>query len=447
MTVPAGVFPRNFLWGAATAAYQIEGAVTEGGRGLSVWDTFSATPGKTRNGDTGAVACDHYHRWREDVDIAADLGLRAYRMSVSWARLQPTGRGGLNPAGVAFYRQVLTALRERGIRPFVTLYHWDLPQVLEDAGGWPERDTALRFADYSDRTVAALGDLVDDWTPINEAWCVSFLGYVHGVHAPGRTDLAAGLRAAHHLNLGHGLAVQAIRAQSPDARVGPAVIVTDIEAASDREEDLAAQRRADGSANRLFLDPLLKGRYPDDVVEHYRYTGAFDAVADGDLAVIASPVDFVGINHYHHSVVAADPDEPLLGVRDLPPTPPLTSFGWEIRPQSLLRVLTRLHDEYTTLPIYVTENGACFDDKVDANGNVDDDQRVDYLDGYLNAVAQAIQRGIDVPGYFTWSLLDNYEWAEGYDKRFGLVYVDYPTQQRIPKKSAHWYRDVIASAT
>jgi beta-glucosidase len=447
MTVPTGVFPRDFLWGAATAAYQIEGAATEGGRGPSVWDTFSATPGKTRNGDTGAVACDHYHRWRDDIDIAADLGLRAYRMSVSWARLQPSGRGGLNPAGVDFYRQVLTALRDRGIRPFVTLYHWDLPQVLEDAGGWPERDTASRFADYAERTVAHLGDLVEDWIPVNEAWCVSFLGYVRGVHAPGRTDLAAGLRAAHHLNLGHGLAVQAIRAHSPHARIGTAVIVTDVDAASDSDADLAARSRADGSANRLFLDPLLKGSYPRDVVEHFDHTGAFDAVADGDMAVIAAPLDFVGINHYHHHVVAADPDEPLLGVRELPPEPPLTSVGWEIRPQSLLRVLARLRDEYTTLPIYITENGACFDDKVDANGNVDDDQRVDYLDGYLDAVAQAIHRGIDVQGYFAWSLMDNYEWAEGYDKRFGLVYVDYATQQRILKKSARWYRDVIAGAS
>ncbi|MFG3340732.1 GH1 family beta-glucosidase [Glycomyces sp. NPDC048151] len=441
----ASPFPKDFLWGASTAAYQIEGSADADGRLPSIWDTFSATPGKTRDGDTGNEACDHYRRWREDFAIAEGIGLRAYRMSVSWARLQPTGRGELNPKAVAFYREQLEDLRSRGIRPFVTLYHWDLPQVLEDEGGWPERATALMFADYAARTAEALGDLVEDWIPVNEAWCAAFLGYADGVHAPGRTDLAAALRAAHHLNLGHGLAVKAIRERQPEARVGSAVILTDIEAASDSPEDAAAARLADGSGNRLFLDPLFKGSYPEDVVAHYGPTGAFAAVEPGDMETIAAPLDFVGVNHYHHFRVAADDADARMGASNLPAQGPLTSFGWEITPDSLRRILERVHAEYTDLPVYVTESGASFDDEVGPDGTVDDQARVDYLDGYFRAAGAAVEKGVDLRGYFVWSLVDNFEWGEGYSKRFGLVHIDYRTQRRTLKRSADWYRGVIAS--
>jgi beta-glucosidase len=439
----AAEFPAGFLWGAATAAYQIEGAATEGGRGPSIWDTFCATPGRVYRGDDGGIACDHYHRWREDLELIAWLGLGAYRLSLSWSRLQPAGRGPLNPTGVEFYRRLLEGLRERGVRPFVTLYHWDMPQVLEDEGGWPARETALHFGEYAGLVSGALGDLVEDWITINEAWVASFLGYGTGEHAPGRSDLGDALRAAHHLNLAHGLAVQALRAARP-ARVGTTVLVADIAPASDRDEDVAAARRVDGAANRLFLDPLFRGAYPADMLEHYAPSGGFEVVRDGDLATIQAPMDHLGINHYHHNVVAADPDDRQLGARRLPPEEPTTSFGWGVTPDALRRVLVRVAREYTALPLYITESGASFDDYVDPSGRVNDTERVDYLFGYFSAAAQALREGVDLRGYFVWSLLDNFEWAKGYSKRFGLVFVEYGSQRRIPKTSAHWYRELIA---
>ena len=451
MTLGTGVpapameaFPAGFLWGAATAAYQIEGAAAEGGRGPSIWDTFCATPGRVYRGDTGEIACDHYHRWAGDLDLLAWLGLDAYRLSLSWSRLQPAGRGPLNPAGVDFYRRLLQGLGERGVRPFVTLYHWDMPQALEDEGGWPARDTALRFGEYAGLVAHALGDLAGDWITINEAWVASFLGYGRGEHAPGRADLGAALRAAHHLNLAHGLAVQALRAAGP-SRVGTTVLVADVAPASDRDEDVAAARRVDGSANRLFLDPLFGGAYPADMLEHYAPTRAFEAVQEGDLATIGTPMDHLGINHYHHHVVAANPGDPHLGARHLPPAGRTTSFGWGITPDALGRVLRRVAADYTDLPLYLTENGASFDDYVDPGGQVNDLERVQYLAGYFDAAARAIGGGVDLRGYFVWSLLDNFEWAKGYSKRFGLVFVEYGSQRRIPKTSAHWLRELLAS--
>ena len=437
-TPATGPFPAGFLWGAATAAYQIEGAATEGGRGPSIWDTFCATPGRVYRGDTGEIACDHYHRWPED------LGLGAYPLSLSRSRLQPTGRGPLNPVAVGFYRELLQGLHDRGVRPFVTLYHWDMPQALEDEGGWPARDTALRFGEYAGLVAAALGDLAADWITINEAWVAAFLGYGTGEHAPGRTDRVAALRAAHHLNLAHGLAVQALRAAGP-SRVGTTVLVADVAAASDRDEDVAAARRVDGEANRLFLDPLFRGGYPADMLEHYAPTGGFEVVRDGDLATIAAPMDHLGVNHYHHQVVAADPGDQQLGARRLPAEEPTTSFGWGITPDALRRVLVRVATDYTDLPLYITENGACFDDYVDPEGRVNDVERVDYLAGYFAAAAKAIAEGVDLRGYFVWSLLDNFEWAEGYSKRFGLVFVEYGSQRRIPKASAHWLRERLGA--
>jgi len=438
-----GTFPAGFRWGLATAAYQIEGAATEGGRGPSIWDTFSHTPGLSLHGDTGDVACDHYHRWESDLDLLASLGVGDYRLSVSWSRLQPSGAGDLNPVAVEFYRGVLAGLRDRGIRPLVTLYHWDLPQPLEDAGGWPARATAHAFADYAVRVVTALGDLAEDWVTLNEPWCSSFLGYGKGAHAPGRTDYRAAVHAAHHLNLAHGLAVAGIRAARPGASVGITNIVTDIVAASDGDEDAAAAVRLDATSNRVFLDPVYLGEYSPAVWSTLGARGLSDVVLDGDLDIISAPTDFAGVNHYQRVIASHDASQPF-EVLEVPAEPATTSFGWSVIPASLTAVLTRVSREFTPLPVYVTENGASYADYVDPNGDVVDTERVAYLRGYLGAAADAIEAGVDLRGYYAWSFLDNFEWAEGYSKRFGLVWVDYRTQERIPKLSAHWYRRLIA---
>lgn len=439
-----GAFPPGFLWGAATAAYQIEGASREGGRGRSIWDDFADKPGSTLHGDTGDVACDHYHRWRDDFVLLRDLGLNAYRFSLSWSRLQPGGRGKLNPVAVAHYEEVLQALVEMGVRPFVTLYHWDMPQELEDAGGWPSRDTAGRFADYATLVVRSLGDWALDWVTINEPWCSAFLGYEFGKHAPGRTCRRDALAAAHHLNLAHGLAARAVHAEHPDARVGMCHLLTDVVPRSESPDDLAAAARVDDDNNRLFLNPVLKGGYPSSVWDIYGHAGLADAVREGDEGAIAAPVDFLGVNHYQQLVVSEDPDEPRLRAKASPAEPAATSLGWSVKPESLLRALRRVHDEYSSeLPLYVTENGASFVDYVDPAGEVRDFERVEYLRRYLGAAADAIRSGVNLNGYFAWSLLDNFEWAEGYRPRFGLIHVDYGTQKRTVKASGAWYREMV----
>ena len=442
--VDVGAFPAGFVFGAATAAYQIEGAVAEGGRGPSIWDTFSHEQGRTRNGDNGDVACDHYHRWADDVDLMADLGLRGYRLSVSWARLQPSGRGPLNPAALLFYRGLLARLRDRGIAPVVTLYHWDLPQPLEDAGGWPDRRTAYRFEEYAARTVAALGDLADTWVTLNEPWCSSFLGYGTGDHAPGRSDPRAAVCAAHHLNLAHGLAARAIKATHPALNLGVALLLTDLHPATDRIEDLAATERVDINNNLLFLEPLLGRGYSSATRRLYDTVGLADVVLDGDEQTIAAPLDFLGVNHYHQNVVRHAPGAGHLEAAQDAAEPSTTSLGWSVRPDALARTVRRVARR-TELPLYVTESGASYDDRVDSDGVVDDLDRVEYLSQYIAACAELCREGVNLRGYFAWSFLDNYEWAEGYDTRFGLVYVDYTTQRRIPKTSAAWYRALIAS--
>lgn len=440
-----GAFPADFAWGVATAAYQIEGAVDEGGRGPSIWDTFSHTPGRVHHGDTGDIACDHYHRWRDDLELIAELGVDVYRLSVSWSRLQPNGEGELNPEAVAFYRELIAGLRDRGIRPFVTLYHWDLPQPLQDAGGWPARRTAELFADYARRTVGALRDLADDWITLNEKWCSAFLGYGYGPHAPGHRDLREAVAAAHHLNLAHGLAVRAIREVAPGARVGVTDIVTEVVPASDAVADLDAADRLDAVSNRVFLDPVYLGHYGAGVHAQLDPYGLAELVQPGDLETIAQPVDFAGVNHYQRVIATAVPadDAHPFGVVETPAAPATTSFGWSVVPDSLHAVLTRVARDYTTLPLYITESGASFHDYVDPEGGVDDIERISYLAGYFDAAGRAIRDGVDVRGYFVWSLLDNFEWGEGYSKRFGLVYVDYRTQERLPKASAHWYRALL----
>ncbi|MFG2056097.1 GH1 family beta-glucosidase [Micromonospora sp. NPDC048930] len=451
-------FPEGFVWGSATAAYQIEGAAKEGGRGPSIWDTYSHTPGRTLNGDTGDVAADHYHRWAEDLEQVAALGLGAYRFSISWPRVQPGGSGALNQVGVDFYARLVDRLLELGIQPVATLYHWDLPQELEDAGGWPARDTALRFADYAAGIVGALGDRVHTWTTLNEPWCSAYLGYASGVHAPGRTEPAAALAAVHHLNLAHGLAGRVIRDLAPAARLSVTLNLHVIRPASDSAADNDAVRRIDALANRAFLGPMLDGAYPQDLLTDTAAVTDWSFVRDGDERTAAVPLDVLGVNYYSSTLVRAwdgvsprsDADghgdsahTPWVGAEDvdfLPQPGPHTAMGWNIDPGGMTELLLRLHREYPDQPLMITENGAAFDDVVAPDGAVHDDRRVDYLRRHIGAVGDAIARGADVRGYFVWSLMDNFEWAYGYDRRFGIIRVEYDTLARTWKDSAHWYR-------
>jgi beta-glucosidase len=449
------VFPEGFVWGAATASYQIEGAVREGGRGPSIWDTFAHTPGRIHGGDTGDVAVDHYHRYEEDAALLAELGATHYRFSFAWPRLQPDGRGPLNPGGVDFYERLLDALAARGVEPWMTLYHWDLPQALEDAGGWPERDTAARFAEYAALVYERFRDRIDVWTTLNEPWCAAYLGYASGSHAPGREEPLAAVRAAHHLLLGHGLAVQAMRAQgaSSSHRFGITLNLYAVEAGSDGEADRDAARRIDGLMNRQFLHPVLRGGYPADLLEDLAVAGASGHVQDGDEATIAQPLDFLGINYYSRMVVRAGSGErhepgvasTWVGSNDvefLRPDAPRTDMDWEIRPQGLYDVLERVAREYGPLPLYVTENGAAYADEPGPDGSVADGARIEYLAEHFRVAHRAIADGIDLRGYFIWTLTDNFEWAYGFSKRFGLVYVEYPTLRRVPKESARWFAQV-----
>jgi beta-glucosidase len=447
-------FPPDFLWGAATAAYQIEGATREDGRGTSIWDTFSGTPGRVRNGDTGNIAADHYHRFEQDVALMAELGLRAYRFSIAWPRIQPDGRGPALQRGLDFYRRLVDCLLDHGIEPWVTLYHWDLPQVLEDEGGWPNRDLAERFADYAALVYGALYDRVGYWTTLNEPWCSAFVGYASGRHAPGVRDRALAFRAAHHLLLGHGRAVQAMRAISDSNQIGITLNLYPVAAATSEPADLDAARRIDGLQNRLFLDPILRHAYPEDVLQQVEQAAGLDHLDPEDEALIATPIDFLGVNYYQRHVVAAGPAGPAAkpeateyptaeDVLFVPQDGPRTANGWSVDASGLLDLLLWLHRSYPPTPLAVTENGAAFNDYADPDGRVHDDERVRFLDGHFRAAHQAIAQGVDLRGYFVWSLLDNFEWAEGYSKRFGIVHVDYPSQRRLLKDSAHWYRDVI----
>ncbi len=446
-------FPAGFAWGAATASYQIEGAVAEDGRTPSIWDTHVRKPGAIANGDVGDVAVDHYHRYREDVQLLADIGATHYRFSLAWPRLQPDGRGELNPAGVDFYDRLLDALHEAGVQPWVTIYHWDLPQRLEDEGGWPARDTALRFVDYATRVHDRFRDRMTAWTTLNEPWCSSYLSYADGEHAPGRSEPAAAVRAAHHLLLGHGLAIRAMREAAPEHDFGVTVNLYAVDPASPDPADVDAARRIDGLMNRSFLDPLLRGTYPKDVLEDLSIVIDAAHIEDGDLETIAQPLDFLGINYYSRHVTRAGSGErvqpgrrsPWPGSHDVEFVErgvPKTAMGWEIDPQGLYDVLTRVHREYAPPPLYVTENGAAFDDRLDETGRVADPERIAYLDSHFRAAHRALTDGVDLRGYFIWTLTDNFEWAHGFSKRFGLAYVDYDTLERIPNDSARWFAEV-----
>jgi beta-glucosidase len=441
-------FPEQFRFGVATAAFQIEGAVDEDGRGESIWDRFTRQPGAVAGGETADVACDHYHRWEADLDLMQALGVESYRFSISWSRVLPNGIGPVNPAGMRFYRRLAEGLRERGIEPIATLYHWDLPQVLQEVGGWASRDTAKRFADYAALMAEELGDVVGDWITHNEPWVVAFLGHAQGVKAPGLRDWPTALRVSHHLLLSHGLARSAIRTTLPDARVGIALNLAPIRAASSSEEDAAAARRQDGHLNRWFLDPIFRSGYPSDMVELYESQfGRLDAVRDGDLELIGQPIEFLGLNYYMPHRVRHAPGAGPLELEAAAPAPPLTAMGWEIDPDALLEVLRRLRDDYGAGAIYITENGAAFEDQpLNGTGYVDDSERTAYLRDHLEIVRRAIAEGVDVRRYCLWSLLDNFEWEHGYAKRFGIVHVDYKTQRRAPKLSGLWYRDYIYAA-
>ena len=454
-------FPPDFLWGASTASYQIEGAVDEGGRGLSIWDTFSHSPGKTARGDHGDVACDHYHRYREDVELLRGLGVGVYRFSVAWPRIQPDGKGPANVEGLDFYQRLVDELLRAGITPCLTLYHWDLPQALEDAGGWRVRDTAERFAEYAALVHAALADRVPMWGTLNEPYCSAFIGYSEGRHAPGAKEGHGALAAAHHLLVGHGLAIQAMRAQwrgpADGQRLGITLNLSHVTPATPDPADVAAAGRAELLYNRVFSDPILGGRWPAGERELWSPISDFDFRRDGDLELIGQPLDFLGLNNYFPSYAKHAPtaDElaehrvaTAINVVENPPAElPRTAMGWPVEPAGLGRLLRWLRDEYPGLPpIYITENGCAYPDELDADKQVEDPQRVVFLDQHLRAVHAAIADGVDVRGYFCWSLLDNFEWAFGYAKRFGLVYVDYPTQLRIPKASYRWFREMIAGS-
>lgn len=461
------VVPPGFLLGAATAAYQIEGATHQDGRTDSIWDAFARRPGAVLGGHDGTVACDHYHRYREDVALMARLGLDAYRFSVSWARVCPDG-GVVNHRGLDFYSRLVDELLGAGVTPWLTLYHWDLPQALEEAGGWPARDTAHRFVDYTRHVHDALGDRVHHWTTLNEPWCSAFLGYAEGLHAPGRREPQAALRAAHHLLLAHGLAVQQLRSRDRSLSLGLTLNFGDVRPADPTSAgDRDAARRADGLTNRFFVEPLLRGAYPADVLDDLGPLWPEDLVRDGDLAAVSTDLDVLGVNYYTGELVsgvvptragaAADlarsrglaPSR--VGsehVRTVPRDLPVTAMGWEVLAEGLGDLLRRLHREYTSprgTYLVVTENGAAYEDRVESDGRVRDDARTDYLRGHLREVTRARSDGADVRGYFAWSLLDNFEWAYGYSQRFGLVHVDYDTQRRTPKNSALWFAQVAGS--
>ncbi|CUS02668.2 Beta-glucosidase A [Candidatus Promineifilum breve] len=446
-------FPDDFIWGAATSSYQIEGAWNEDGKGESIWDRYTHTPGNIIDGSTGDVACDHYHRWPQDVAMMKALGLQAYRFSIAWPRILPDGRGRVNPAGLDFYSRLVDGLLEANIKPVVTLYHWDLPQALQDTGGWPERSTAEAFAEYADVVSRRLGDRVKTWITHNEMWCASVLSYELGEHAPGWRDTAAAVRAAHHLLLSHGLAVPILRANSPDSEVGVTLNFEIMEPASASDADRQATRTIDGTYNRWFVSALYGRHYPADIVAHYEphLPNGWDFVQPGDFDVIAAPIDFLGVNYYTRRIVrdeAAPDNLPQTHFPDLPKCDMHTGVWepvyWEIYPDGLYQLLNRLHFEYQPGKIYVTENGTSFADGPDGSGHVPDARRRLYLRDHLSACRRAMDNGVPLAGYFAWSLMDNFEWAKGYQQRFGIVWVDYDTQQRTPKESALWYRDAIA---
>jgi beta-glucosidase len=443
------VFPEGFLWGAATSSYQVEGAVHEDGRGESIWDRFCRTPGKILTGETGDTACDHYHRWRDDVENMRSLGLTAYRFSIAWPRVTPEGRGKVNPAGLDFYAGLIDALLTAGIKPVPTLYHWDLPQALQDKGGWGNRDTARFFSDYAAAVFRGLGDRVDTWITLNEPWVIAFLGHALGIHAPGATDFGLAVQAAHTALVAHALAMQVYPQESAvKGRIGITLDLHSVYPTTDSEEDHAAARVADGYQNRWFLDPVFRGAYPEDMLALYRAKGKAPRIESGDMELLkARAPDFLGVNYYSPMrVFRTDLHHPILGYQEAVPAGcQRTEMGWEVYPDGLFDVLSRVSAQYGAPVMYVTENGmACRDEHV-AGGQVQDEDRIDYIRTHLLACSRAIRSGVKLAGYFVWSLLDNFEWNYGFSRRFGITRLDTRTQGRTWKKSAGWYQKAIAT--
>jgi beta-glucosidase len=443
------VFPEGFIWGVATSSHQIEGGFAEGGRGESIWDRLEATPGRIADGSDASVACDHYNRWRGDIELMKWLGIRAYRFSIAWPRVLPLGRGAVNEEGLDFYDNLVDELLAAGIEPFVTLYHWDLPQCLQDKGGWGVRETADAFVEYTASVSGRLGDRVRHWVTHNEPWCIATLGHEAGEHAPGHRDPREALRAAHHVLLSHGMAAAVLREKSPGSEVGIALNLSPAWPATDSEADREAARRFDGFFNRWYLEPIFRGHYPDDALADRVGQGHLDSkalpfVKPGDLEIVSAPLDFLGLNYYGRTVVRAGDCGDPVGVCAVPEEE-LTDMGWEVFPRGLYDTLVRLDREYRVPGIYITENGAAYADGPDASGRINDVRRIEYLRCHILEAQRALETGVPLSGNFVWSLLDNFEWAHGYTKRFGLYWVDYETLKRIPKQSAYWYRDVIAA--
>lgn len=436
-------FPKDFYWGAATASYQIEGGWDEDGKGESIWDRFSHTPGNIERGDTGDVACDHYQYWREDIELMKSIGLKAYRFSTSWPRILPTGSGMINQAGLDFYSALVDGLLEAGIEPFLTLYHWDLPQALQDQGGWPARSTAEAFVEYAELMSRFLGDRVQYWITLNEPFVSAFVGYMEGRHAPGHQDIDEMVAASHHLLLAHGWSVPVIRGNSPDSEVGIVLNLHPCEPASPSEADRRAAQIQSGIINRWYLDPISGYGYPQDIQKHFGR--AMNFVQPKDMDIISTKLDFLGVNYYTRVITRSDeiPEE-RNSPRNLYPGEEVTEMGWEVYPQGLLNILETVHKGYRFPSLMITENGAAYIDTLDESSIVEDPKRVDYLKSHIEKVWQAIDSGIPVRGYFVWSLMDNFEWAHGYSKRFGLIHVDHKTQRRTMKRSAHWYKELIS---
>ena len=436
-------FAADFRWGCSTSSYQIEGAVQEDGRGESIWDRFCATPGRIRDGSSGAFACDHYHRWPQDLDSAAGLGTNAYRFSIAWPRIFPSGRGRVpNQKGLDFYARLVDGMLERGLEPWVTLYHWDLPQALQDQGGWVHRDTIAAFVEYTDVVSRHLGDRVKHWITHNEPWCTAFIGNYEGAHAPGFKNFQTALQVCHNVMVSHGLAIPVIRRNVPAAQVGAALSLHPLYPASDSVQDVAATLRHDGLRNRWFLDPLHGRGYPADI---WNLLGdKAPVVQQGDLQAIATPTDFLGVNYYFPEVVADAPGQGVMATRVVDsPNVERTAFGWEVSPDGMVALLSRVARDYQPAVIYLTENGSSYEDVVSPNGEIDDGERRRYLERHLLALREIVAKGIPVKGYFALSLLDNFEWAEVYIRRFGLTHVDFKTQQRRLKLSGKWYRSFL----
>ncbi|MBL8311270.1 MAG: beta-glucosidase [Burkholderiales bacterium] len=438
-TIQRGEFPADFLWGCSTASFQIEGANQEDGRGESIWDRFCATPGRIRDGSDGSVACDHYHRWPEDMDLARHLGVNSYRFSIAWPRIFPDGRGAQpNQKGIDFYSRLIDGMLERGLQPWATLYHWDLPQALQYEGGWANRATMDAFVAYTDSVTRRFGDRVKHWITHNEPWCTAFLGHHEGTHAPGVRDFKTSMQVCHHLLVSHGLAVPVVRSNVPNAKVGITLSLHPIVPATDSAADAAAAWRHDGSRNRWFLDPLYGRGYPADVTALLGRNAP--EVLEGDFSAMATPTDFLGVNYYFPEVVTDAPGVRPINTRVIErANAERTAFGWEVSPDGMVTLLDRIQRDWNPNAIYITENGSTFDDVVLPDGSVDDIERRRYLVRHLIAAREALARGVALKGYFAWSLLDNFEWAEGYVRRFGLTYVDYATQKRTLKASGHWY--------